>query len=419
MGLASATCEWESPDAVDARRIYRLHNRIQSYAWGSSEAIPALLGTSQSSTPWAELWMGAHPSAPSRLLTPAGWIALDAWIARDPEGVLGPVVARRFDGRMPFLFKILAAAAPLSIQAHPSLDQARTGFDRENAAGIPLDAPNRCYRDANHKPELICALTPFTALNRFRAPAEIVERLEVLEAPDLRGLLQALSAQPNRDGLRTFFTALMSLPGAVRDRILARAGERARNLSESPWVWVQRLLRAYPADIWALAPLLLNLVELAPGQAIYLPAGELHSYLGGLAVELMANSDNVLRGGLTRKHVDVEELGRTLTFRSGPVELLEPSPLGGNGPERLGYATPAEEFELSVLQPSPGRPVEAVPSRGIEILLCVEGEVRVLERDSGTVITIPRGASALIPASVSRYRIEGRGCVHRASAAPA
>src|SRR5262245_41277467 len=219
--------------------------------------------------------MGAHPGGPSKVVTAAGEVPLDAFIAADPEGVLGKDVVRRFGPRLPFLLKVLAAERPLSIQAHPNAEQARAGFARENAAGIPLDAPQRSYRDDQAKPELICALSPFEALIRFRAPADVAARLAAFDAPELGDLLRAVRGADSAAALRALFEGWMRLPQAQQRAVLARALRLAGRSDDPELAWVARLADAYPGDAGALAPLFLNRVVLAPGEALFLPAGEL------------------------------------------------------------------------------------------------------------------------------------------------
>jgi mannose-6-phosphate isomerase len=402
----------ESSRAVETARIHRLENPVQHYAWGSRTAIPELIGRpAPAAEPWAELWMGAHAVATSRVAGPGGRSEpLDAFVARDPRAVLGPAAAARFAGRLPFLFKVLAAAEPLSLQAHPNLAQAKEGFARENRAGIALDAPERCYRDANHKPELICALTPFHALNRFRGPAEVAERFAALGEPLLAQPIAALRERPERSGLAGFFQLLWTLSDRTRSSVIARAIEWARTADGEPEArWVRALAERYPGDIGVTAPLLLNVVELAPGEALFLPAGELHSYLEGVGVEIMASSDNVLRGGLTPKHVDVGELLRTLTFRTGASPRLTPRAVAAG--ERR-YETPAEEFALAVLEAIPGRPYTATTPRGIEILLCTAGSGWIAANDRHP---IARGDCFVVPAAAAPYTLEGELTVYRAS----
>jgi len=289
-------------------RIRLLRNPIREYAWGSRTALAELLGQpSPSAQPQAELWMGAHPVAASDVRCDSHWVPLGDWIRRDPEAVLGPEVARRFAGELPFLLKVLAAAQPLSLQAHPDAARARAGFERENAAGIALDAPQRCYRDPSPKPELVCALTPFAALCGFRPIDDIVAQVDGLRARHLAGLMEPLRRDRSRENLRGFYRGLMELAASEAAEAVAEAVEAAASGYGDPEVrsWLRELGEAHPGDPGVLSPLFLNLLELRPGEALFLPAGELHAYLRGTAVEIMASSDNVLRGGMTEKHVDV------------------------------------------------------------------------------------------------------------------
>jgi mannose-6-phosphate isomerase len=330
------------------------------------------------------------------------------WIDSGPVEVLGARVAERFGGSLPFLFKVLAAEQPLSIQAHPDARQARVGFARENAQGIDLEAPERNYRDASHKPELVCALTRFEALRGFLPVSQVRDRLDRVGASSLAP--PAGTAEP--EALRVFLRELLALPAAPRENAVARAAEAAQGLAEEDpaFAWVERLQRAYPGDPGVLSPLFLQSVLLEPGQAMFLPAGELHCYLQGVALEVMANSDNVLRGGLTQKHVDPEELQRVLYFRDTQVEVLDPQ--AENGVER--YRTPAEEFELARVRVGAGDCIESAPDRCVEIALCTEGQVR-LRPDGGEELALQRGESCVIPAAVGRYRLEGDGTIYRAS----
>jgi len=361
-----------------------LDNPVRAYAWGSRTVIAELLGEPVPSPhPQAEIWLGAHPASPSRLRRPGGdGPSLDEVVRSDPDGVLGAERNARWSGRLPFLLKVLAADEPLSLQAHPSLEQAANGFARDNAAGLALDAPDRNYRDANHKPELICALTEFAALVGFREPVRTVGLIRALDVPELTAHGELLGAQPGPDGLRALFTTWITLPQSVLDRLvpalqdgavrLAASGDQeyrdeARTLLE--------LSERYPGDAGVLAALLLNRVTLRPGEAMYLPAGNLHAYLSGAGVEVMANSDNVLRGGLTPKHVDVPELLRVLDFAAPPppVRCGEPEP---DAEDWLRYDTPAEEFLLRRWEVTE-RSKCTVPGAGARILLCTAGSATV------------------------------------------
>ena len=412
--------------------VFPMVNTTQPYAWGSRTAIPDLFGLpNPDGEPMAEVWMGAHARAPSRLLTADGEIPLDRFIARDPVRALGRDVAHRYGGRLPFLFKILAAAEPLSIQAHPGLDQAREGFAREEAAGIPRDAPERNYRDDNHKPELIYALRPFWGLRGFRAAGEIRDEFERLGA-----VAPVADVLPRDDtGLAPFFRALVTTGGAPRARLVDAAIRHARSrwpdrgrrpLTGDPlarYFWVQRLAVHYPGDAGILAPLYLNVFSLEPGEATYQPAGVLHAYLEGVGAELMANSDNVLRGGLTPKHVDVEELLRVGVFREEPeVVITGREEMGraavGGAAERAGaevdrgecatrvFDAPFEEFRffrLDVDDPCAvrgGRPL---------ILFCAEGAVTLA--DGPRSLTLGPGRSAFAPAFAGNVSVTGEGAL--------
>jgi len=394
------------------RQAFELDNAIQTYAWGSRTAIATLLGRpSPSPVPQAELWMGAHPKAPSKILVDGAWQPLDRLIEQFPGEVLGPGVAERFGPRLPYLFKVLAAAEPLSIQAHPDLKQAREGFARENRAGVPVDAPGRNYRDDNHKPELICALSAFWALNGFRPPDEMAANLKALSPEGLGKQMALFETAAPAVAIRHMFTSLMTLDAARRRAVVNEAVTRARRREAEGEVcrWVAALGRRYPDDIGVLAPALLNLVCLAPGEAMFLPAGRLHAYLEGTAIELMANSDNVLRGGLTAKHVDVPELLRVLRFEGGRPEVLR----AGDGPA-VRFDAPAAEFALWVLRLDGGRKWTSPAGRRVEILLCTEGGGR-LTVASGHVTGFTRGTSLLVPAAAGVYRLDGHGVLYRAA----
>jgi mannose-6-phosphate isomerase len=388
-----------------------LDNPIQNYAWGSHTAIAELLGRpAPAAQPEAELWIGAHPKAPSRVAQPAGLGTLDRVIQDDPVALLGAEVCDRFGNELPFLFKVLAAAEPLSIQAHPNQEQARSGWARENAEGVPLDAPRRSYRDPNHKPELLCALTPFTALKGFRPLDAIARGMEPLARPELAPELGRLARERTPGALRAFFARLMTLEPDERVPVLKRtAAEAARRGSDPAWGWVARLAAKHPHDVGVLAPLYLNLVRLEPGEALFLPAGELHTYFEGTALEIMANSDNVLRGGLTTKYVAMEELLSVLTFDAQPVEVLRPL---ADGPGRAIFKTPAREFELGFVELTRERPFQSGAGRGVEILLQLEGACRL--KSGACEVALERGQSVLVPAALDAYQLEGEGRIARA-----
>lgn len=404
-----------SDESKDMTGIYKLKNPIQNYDWGSYDAIAELLGQPvPSPEPQAELWMGAHPKAPSQVLVDGKWLSLPDQIDLNPTAMLGEEVASSFAGKLPFLFKVLSAARALSIQAHPSLEQAREGFAREDRLGIPVGAPNRNYRDENHKPEIICALTPFYALNGFRRLPEILELLQQVGSNGLRPELNRFLARPDETGLEQFFTAIMTMDAARQQRVVAEVVAYAAEHESGGMVfeWIVKLNEQYPGDIGVLSPLLLNLVRLEPGQAMYSQARQLHAYLHGTGIELMANSDNVLRGGLTSKYIDVPELLEVLTFAEADVVIQTAQPeLGGE----YRFVSGADEFQLSLIEVGPEAGYSSQVGRSIEIVICVEGEVTVTETISGDRMVIHQGESFLVPAAMSGYQIEGQGVLFRAS----
>ncbi len=397
-------------------RICLLKNEILEYPWGSKSFIPALLGIKPPYLkPQAELWMGAHKKAPSMVAVDNRWIPLNRLIEEHPDDILGRSVSEYFDGKMPFLFKVLSAAKPLSIQAHPDKGQAEAGFKRENKNHMPLDAANRNYRDKNHKPELICALTEMWALKGFREPDEIIRLFEPLEKILGKGFISMLKENPDKSGIRAFFMGLMNMERSkaavlVNDAIKAIQPLRGK---EKAYEWMYRLNIEYPGDTGVLSPLYLNVLRLAPSEAIFLPARELHAYLSGSGLEIMANSDNVLRGGLTQKHIDVEELSNILSFSPDKPQVITGDK---NGEFETIYNSRSEEFILSLITLSGHDPVyKKEGDRGIEIMLCTEGKATITDTFDGNSLDIKKGVSLLVPAAVRGYCIEGKATIYKAS----
>jgi mannose-6-phosphate isomerase len=397
------------------RTIKLLKNTVQNYAWGSPTAIPELLGEQNPShEPRAELWMGAHLKAPSLVNYDGQWMSLAELITKFPQEILGNDVALAFGNKLPYLFKVLAAAKPLSIQAHPNLNQAKKGFKRETDRGIAMDAPNRNYKDDNHKPECICALSPFWAMYGFRNIPDILTLMGKNCPVGLAAELDSLKRHPDSRGLKRFFTDLMTMDSRRQKRVVDEAVQNAHQYSDEDvaFYWMTRLSNGYPTDIGILAPLLLNLIELGPGEALFLPAGELHAYLEGVGMEVMANSDNVLRGGLTPKHIDVPELLKVLHFKPRPVNILKAVKKNKN--ERV-YASEADEFVLSVVSTSAGSPYQSSESRSVEIMLCTEGTAYLKDEGTQEIINIKKGESAIIPAAVIGYSITGDALIYKAA----
>ena len=409
--------------------MYVLKNTVQPYAWGSADGIPSIVGIENPDRiAMAELWMGAHPVAPSLITSPAELRDLGRAIAANPAYTLGEYCLSRFGPRLPFLFKVLSAAKALSIQAHPSRRQAIDGFAREEASGPSIGAPDRNYRDDNHKPEIIRAVTRFEALRGFKPVCEIRADWRTVhdacaDDPSVAAVIdrirEPLDAPFEADAARHFFEAIFATGENDRARLIALVERIARGRVEPHWSVVARLADEFPGDIGVLAPLFLNYVVLEPGDALYLPAGVLHAYLAGTGIELMANSDNVLRCGCTPKHIDVAELLSVVVFDPGPPDVLSAE---GDGTAERSYDTPADEFALSSIDLDdgtyrPGR--EGTP----EIILALDGPlvIRYLDRPGhdSTVrgvaeVRMDRGDSVFVPAGAPDYTISGSGSAFRA-----
>lgn len=400
MNIASASDVIEA--LIHEPRPLELTGQIQPYAWGGTTFLPSLTGTPwPDGKPAAEWWLGAHPSAPSSVTVGDGSWPLTRLLETAPPSLLGRDVHARFGPRLPFLLKVLDVRQMLSIQAHPSRAQAEEGFARENAAGIPVDAATRNYRDDNHKPEAQVALTPFWMLAGFR-PIEDMKRL-LNARPELQSLAERLDAR-NPNTIAALYAWLFAMDAEEADARLTRLADRllpahrAGSLERvSPDFWAARALEQFRApdgthDRGVFAIYLMNLVRLEPGEGTYLGAGVIHAYLEGRCVEIMANSDNVLRGGLTPKHVDVEELARVVTFQSSTVDVLRGR---ARGAEWL-YAIPADEFGLSRLTLEHGRRVSCGSPLGPEILVTLEGTAHLMW-DSGSM-PLAAGHAAFVPA---------------------
>ncbi|REE02346.1 mannose-6-phosphate isomerase, class I [Citricoccus muralis] len=441
--------------------MFLLRTPIRDYAWGSATLLAELQDRTPTGRPEAEMWMGAHPGAPAGAVPASdpesAPVPLDELLASDPETLLGE--AARY-GSLPFLVKLLAAGRPLSIQAHPALEQARAGFAAEEAADVPVSAPHRNYRDDNHKPEMLVALTPFAALCGFRSAQDagtsfsrlaqvLAENMEDHDAgppgladaaPGVPGAAYASAAstsevsvaqtvagyadlllhgggEPDRDGVDGGGSPAL-------ERVFADLLDPAGDWSSGTWVTavVAALKKApraldedlnlstavgiaehYPVDPGVLVSILLNRVDLAPGQAIHLPAGNVHAYLHGLGVEVMAASDNVLRGGLTPKHVDVPELRRVVAFESVPVPYCAPI---AEGDGHLVFRPPFEEFQVERLD-LPAADGTTLTARGPVLAVCTAGRVRVEAGTEAAVLT--PGESVFLTAADAAAIVHGTG----------
>ena len=384
--------------------IERLTGVIQPYAWGSLTAIPEFLGMEPTGRPQAELWFGAHPLAPSTV----DGEPLEKVVAHDPVSVVGGASFEAFGPRLPFLLKVIAAAQPLSLQAHPSREQAEAGFAREQAAGIPRDAPNRTYRDGWPKPEVLCAMVPTEALCGFREPHATYELFQKLGVGNALELVKPLTDldEPAEARLATVFGRLLRLSPDQRS-VITEVVQAAETLNQPNDLasfarTARELGQHYPGDPGVLAALLMNRVTLQPGDALYMPAGNLHAYLSGGGVEIMANSDNVMRGGLTPKYVNVDELLAILDFTPGFPGLITPVE---ESPAIWRYPTPAPEFALWRLETREG-PIAVPAGTAGRIVLVTDGELRV--KSAGQEVDLVRGDAALLTAG-EEVAVTGQG----------
>jgi mannose-6-phosphate isomerase len=373
---------------------------IQPYAWGSHTAIAELQGRpAPTAQPEAELWVGAHPSAPSGVERAGGYVTLDAVIAADPARELGEQCAARFGGRLPFLLKVLAAEQALSIQVHPSREQAQAGYRAETERGLAPGDKSRNYVDDWPKPEILCALTTFEVLAGMRTTADAAALLRTLEVPELAPLAAGLDAAGDPAALSGALAAILSWPAdgraALVDSVVAACGRLAAagGPHAAACAATVRVAAVHPGDLGVVASLLLRYLVLRPGEAVFLPAGGLHSYLHGTGVELLANSDNVVRAGLTPKHIDIPELLK-LTDPAVAVPVIEPRPLGGGV---FRYDSPAPEFRLYRAELGAGE-VALPGGGGPRVVLCTEGTAR-LRAAAGAALKIGRGESGYVSAA--------------------
>ncbi|EAM7545481.1 mannose-6-phosphate isomerase [Salmonella enterica] len=386
--------------------MQKLINSVQNYAWGSKTALTELYGIANpQQQPMAELWMGAHPKSSSRITTANGeTVSLRDAIEKNKTAMLGEAVANRF-GELPFLFKVLCAAQPLSIQVHPNKCNSEIGFAKENAAGIPMDAAERNYKDPNHKPELVFALTPFLAMNAFREFSDIVSLLQPIAGAHsaIAHFLQA----PNAERLSQLFASLLNMQGEEKSRALAVLKAALNSQQGEPWQTIRVISEYYPDDSGLFSPLLLNVVKLNPGEAMFLFAETPHAYLQGVALEVMANSDNVLRAGLTPKYIDIPELVANVKFEPKPASELLTAPVKSGA--ELDFPIPVDDFAFSLhdltLQET------SIGQHSAAILFCVESEA-VLRKDEQRLVLKP-GESAFIGADESPVNASGTGRLAR------
>ncbi|MCF7364460.1 mannose-6-phosphate isomerase, class I [Vibrio sp. A1-b2] len=391
--------------------IFKLDNVVQHYPWGSSTALSELFGIDNPDhVPQAEIWMGSHPNGCSKILTSGKTLA--ELILEDPNQVLGNYTADRF-GDLPFLFKVLAAEKPLSVQVHPSKKKAEEGFEKENSLGIALGASNRNFKDGNHKPELVYALTFYKAMNGFRPISDIVSLFNQAKIESLRNDIDTLQANQHEKGLKVFFSVVMNLSGERKQQALSELfralADGAKTLkAREAFSLISEFKRDYDDDIGLFSPLLLNVIELEPGDAMFLHAETPHAYVRGVGLEIMANSDNVLRAGLTPKYMDVSELIENTKFIPTPSERIKLRPYQMEN--KLGYPIPVDDFGFEIINVDSTSRKQYV--RSAEILFCIEGKVDITVLN--TTVTLVAGESAFVSCNSRGYNYRGSGVLARA-----
>lgn len=390
--------------------MFKLKNQIQNYAWGSKTSISDLFGIANvNNEPQAEIWMGAHSRGGSRHKG-SGDLLSDI-IKRDECANLGVYTVNRF-GELPYLFKVLAAETPLSIQVHPNKHKSEIGFARENDQGIALNDPTRNYKDPNHKPELVYALTRFKAMNGFRSIEHIIRLFNEIALGELIQEVALLEQGANSEALGQFFSSVMTLSGARKEKVLAELEEAYSKPIFSKMAceaiqYSKIFKKHYEGDIGLLAPFILNTVELEPGEAMFLFAETPHAYVQGTALEIMASSDNVLRAGLTPKHIDIPELIENVAFSSIEPEDLKMSPVIIGNKEQ--YPIPVDDFGFDILHAKDVKQEQYV--RSAEILFCVDSDIVV--ESQGKLIELTPGDSVFVPFSSQAYTYKGKGRLAR------
>ncbi|NQD89938.1 mannose-6-phosphate isomerase, class I [Paenarthrobacter sp. CM16] len=389
--------------------MHLLTGARRSYDWGSTTSMPEFLGTDSDGKPFAELWLGAHPTGPSSITGPAGTEGLDHWVARDRLGNLGHRVDAAF-GRLPFLVKLLAPAKPLSIQVHPTRELAANGYLEEERQGVPLDDPRRTFKDTNNKPEMVYAISQFEGLAGFRPRQEIALFLGEIAGPleparDLLGV-------PGEQGMRLMLEALVGLSPEDIWTVLGIAASLSLThphpLVRTACATVGELANTYPGDVGTVVSLVLNRVCLAPGESMFLADGVPHAYLGGFGLEVMANSDNVLRLGLTSKHIDIDAMLGAVDFSSCSVDVAS-APISA---ATHIFQPPVPDFALSITRPERASTgFVDLPGSGPRILVCLDASVRVKAQASADIMAITRGQSLFIPDNQGGIRVSGPGTI--------
>ena len=389
--------------------FFPMENVIQDYIWGSRTSINELLGIKNPDNQHqAEVWMGAHPNGCSKIKIDGKAQLLSDFINQDKATVLTNATEKKF-GELPYLFKVLAAGEALSVQVHPSKAQAEAGFAKEEKAGIPRNAGNRNYKDPNHKPELVYALTPYQAMNGFREFDETIALFHKVNVTVIAELVSAFAGNRSSEGLKTFFSAVLSLQDEEKEAAVNELLDYAhKNTNDDLFSTILELAEQHPGDIGLFTPLMLNVITLQPGEAMFLYACTPHAYLKGTGLEIMANSDNVLRAGLTPKFMDVPELVSCTKFKGIPFDTLQFTSIEKDGGEY--YDIPVDDFKFAIFNSVLDL---VIKTQSAEILLALDADI-TLTHQNGEVVTIAKGESVFVPAYAQQYQLTSKGRVARA-----
>jgi len=382
---------------------------MKDYDWGTKTVLFELFNIANiSNRPQAEIWMGVHPSGISTAIDTQGkQIKLDQLIAKNPTQILGEHTNNKYH-TLPYLFKVLSAKQPLSIQVHPELSKAQKGYEKENKLAISLDSPNRNYKDPNHKPELVYALTPYWAMNGFRPITEIISLFASLDIQAIKNEVNTLISNQTDCGLKAFFAGLLTLDEAKKKCSLLEFKAKITPLNQMPFDIIQEIAKKFPDDIGLFSPLILNVIQLQPGEAMFLKAQTPHAYLKGTGLEIMASSDNVLRAGLTSKHIDIDELLDNTTFHSIALKQLLTKPVKHDN--KIDFPVPINDFAFEIIY-SDGS-LQAENTQSAEIIFCIEGEVTLSTTTDS--FTIKAGESVFIAYCAGSFNYEGKAILARA-----
>jgi mannose-6-phosphate isomerase len=391
---------------------YIIEPCFKYYDWGSYSSIQEITGRRElEEKTVAEMWMGDHPSGANKVKIDTSLTPFHDILDSMPAEILGDKSNLKFNGELPFLFKLLASEKPLSIQAHPDKKQAEVGYERENILNIPLDDFTRGYKDRNHKPEIILALTEFTIMKGFQKYKNIKDNFSTYCPESSSFLFNGIPACTDKKMIKSFLGNMMSAGRREVKKMINESISNSKGNNTLISGLITKFSHFYPEDRGILSPLYLNSAVLQKGDAVYVSAGELHAYVEGTGMELMANSDNVFRGGLTNKHVDRDELFDILKYSPSVIEKV-PKLSAKN--ETL-YQTVSEEFLLSEIIVAKDKTYASSEERSIEIIFCLQGKVQITNRKNDNLLNVKTGECFFVPSSFEKYYIEGEGTFYKAA----